>query len=102
MSDVKEVYARLSRNTDSKLFQTDDEKTFFYYNKGYLRGQYMAYKDCESHLDEFEDKLSKLTSAITYALAQEDNNYGMEPYEAHEFRERKVFSILREALEDID
>lgn len=56
---------------------------------------------------QFEDWKPESTSSeikeyIKYALAQEGQHYGMEDTEvANAFRERKVFSILREALEKL-
>lgn len=48
------------------------------------------------------ENTSEIKQFIEYALAQEGQYYGMEDTEqASAFRERKVFSILREALEKL-
>ena len=45
-------------------------------------------------------KSINLRKALTYALAQEDLTYGMEGESVDKFKLRKVFSVLREALEE--
>ena len=51
-------------------------------------------------LRENQKEVDKLRNIISYALAQETNNYGMSETEAAQFRCRKVMSVLSEALED--
>ena len=47
-------------------------------------------------------KTNKLLEHINYALTQEDLDYSMEKECAIVFRERKVFSILKEAIEEYE
>jgi chromosome segregation ATPase len=45
----------------------------------------------------------KLEEAVNYALYQKDQDYGMESvYDIHTIRQRKVFSILQEVLDEVD
>lgn len=47
-----------------------------------------------------EEENKKLRECVEYCLAQENNHYGM--VNADAFRQRKVFSILRECLAELD
>jgi hypothetical protein len=45
----------------------------------------------------------KLEEAVNYALYQKNQDYGMESvYDIHTIRQRKVFSILQEVLDEVD
>jgi len=44
--------------------------------------------------------IQHLEEQLNYALAQKGQQYGMPEEEAIKFRERKVFSIIEEALEE--
>jgi len=47
-----------------------------------------------------ENKINKLEEAISYALTQENQQYGMIEEEAIKFRLRMVVSILKESLNE--
>lgn len=49
---------------------------------------------------EIEKENDELREALGYALAQEDLTYEMEGESVDKFKLRKVFSVLREALEE--
>lgn len=51
-------------------------------------------------LQKRQTRINKLEEAISYALAQKDLKYGMVGEDVFQFRMRKVFSILKEALEE--
>lgn len=53
-------------------------------------------------LQATEEENKILKEAIEYAISQKEQEYGMESvYDIHQFRQRKVFSILEEALEKV-
>lgn len=65
-------------------------------------------KSLEEHVElklysrrKLERACEDMKEAISFALTQKKLDYGMPEEQAKEFRMRRVFSILEEALEDI-
>ena len=58
--------------------------------------------DYKDKIDRLQSDNKKLMECVDYALAQEDQQYGMPEGEAIKFRSRKVFSILEECLSELE
>lgn len=91
------------KNNDENLDKIQDLEAEVEKMEHILENNLLCRKMDKKKIDELEEKLEKAVKKINYALSQKDQDYGMDSvYDIHQFRQRKVFSILEETLEEIE